>query len=113
MLAKSESLLIAYNFDPASTGYIGYSLANKMPECLASGAPLLAYGPRGVATIDYLEAAGIAEVVTENGAGGLADAIERLVLEPARGSTLAEAAMAHVDIHLSRSLVHKHFRVAV
>src|SRR3546814_2418481 len=53
-LAKSDALLIAYNFDPASTGYIGYSLANKMPECLASGAPLLAYGPRGVATIDYL-----------------------------------------------------------
>src|SRR3546814_10393869 len=64
-LAKSDALLIAYNFDPTSTGYIGYSLANKMPECLASGAPLLAYGPRGVATIDYLEAAGIAEVVTE------------------------------------------------
>src|SRR3546814_11387518 len=51
-LAKSDALLIAYNFDPASTGYIGYSLANKMPECLASGAPLLAYGPRGVATIE-------------------------------------------------------------
>src|SRR3546814_18948305 len=28
-LAKSDALLIAYKFDPASTGYIGYSLANK------------------------------------------------------------------------------------
>src|SRR3546814_12370320 len=84
-----------------------------MPECLASGAPLLAYGPRGVATIDYLEAAGIAEVVMEKGGSGLADAIERLVAEPARGAALTEAARAHVEAHLSRSMVQRRFRDAM
>src|SRR3546814_6385282 len=84
-----------------------------MPERLASGAPLLAYGPRGVATIDYLEAAGIAEVVTEKGGSGLADAIERLVAEPARGAALTEAARAHVEAHLSRSMVQRRFRDAM
>src|SRR3546814_10944453 len=84
-----------------------------MPERLASGAPLLAYGPRGVATIDYLEAAGIAEVVTEKGGSGLADAIERLVAEPARGAALTEAARAHVEAHLSRSTVQRRLQDAM
>src|SRR3546814_18344607 len=98
-LAKSDELLIAYNFDPASTGYIGYSLANKMPECLASGAPLLAYGPRGVAPIAYLEAAGIAEEATEQGGSGLADATERRVAEPASGARPTGAGRAQAEEH--------------
>src|SRR3546814_20426156 len=66
-LSEADALLIAYNFDPASIGYIGYSLANQMPECLASGAPLIAYGPRDVATIAILDAQAIAEGGAEKG----------------------------------------------
>lgn len=112
-LAESDALLVAYNFDPVSIGYIGYSLANKMPECLASGTPLLAYGPRGVATIDYLDAAGVAEVVTERDGTRLAGAIERLMDDPAHGSRLARAARTHVETHLSRSRVQSRFREAI
>lgn len=63
VLQDSDAMLIAYNFDRRSRDYIGYSIANKMPECLASGTPILAVGPRDVATIDYLEEAGAAMVV--------------------------------------------------
>jgi len=109
-LSEADALLIAYNFDPGSIAYIGYSLANKMPECLASGAPLLAYGPRGVATIDYLEAAGVAAVVTERGGSALVQAIERLVFDPGLGSSLAQSARRHVEANLSRAIVQKRFR---
>src|SRR3546814_17384578 len=81
-----------------------------MPECLASGAPLIAYGPRGVATIDYLEAQDIAEVVAEKGGSALSDAIEQLVVDPGRGAALARAARSHVQDHLSRSGVQERFR---
>ncbi|MFC3714815.1 FkbM family methyltransferase [Luteimonas soli] len=109
-LSEADALLIAYNFDPASIGYIGYSLANKMPECLASGVPLIAYGPRGVATIDYLEAAGVAVTVTEKDRSILSGAIEQLVVDPERGHALARAARRHVDEYLSRSRVQERFR---
>src|SRR3546814_19908509 len=84
-----------------------------MPECLASGAPLIAYGPRGVATIDYLEAQDIAEVVAEKGGSALSDAIEQLVVDPGRGAALARAARSHVEAHLSRSGVQERFRQAM
>lgn len=53
-LCGADALLVAYNFDAESLRYVRYSMANKLPECLASGAAILAYGPQGVATIDYL-----------------------------------------------------------
>ncbi|MFM8552616.1 MAG: hypothetical protein ACKOCD_09995, partial [Nitrospiraceae bacterium] len=64
-IAEADLLLIAYNFDEASLRYVRYSMANKLPECLASGVAVLAHGPRGIATIDYLEGARIARVVAE------------------------------------------------
>ena len=53
-IRDADTLVIAYNFDPTSKLYIRYSVANKMPECLASGIPVLAHGPSDVATIDLL-----------------------------------------------------------
>lgn len=38
-LSRAGAVLIAYNFDDDSLRYIGLSMANKLPECLASGAP--------------------------------------------------------------------------
>jgi FkbM family methyltransferase len=54
-LRTAGAVLIAYNFDEKSLRYIRLSMANKMPECLASGAPLIAHGPTATATIGYLK----------------------------------------------------------
>jgi len=64
-LQQADMLLIAYNFDAASLRYIQYSQGNKMPECLASGAPILAHGPQQATTIAYLAAHDAARVVDE------------------------------------------------
>lgn len=50
-LQGADVLLVAYNFDERSKAYIRYSVANKLPECLASGRPLLVHGPGDVATV--------------------------------------------------------------
>ncbi|CAK0779602.1 Methyltransferase, FkbM family [Gammaproteobacteria bacterium] len=65
LLQNADALLISYNFDKASTDYIGYSIANKMPESLASGTPIIAYGPSNVATIEYLHNTGAALVIEQ------------------------------------------------
>jgi hypothetical protein len=53
-LSGADIVLICYNFDDASKAYVRYSVANKLPECLASGAALLAIGPPDIATMGLL-----------------------------------------------------------
>lgn len=85
----ADIAVIAYNFDAPSQDYVRYSMANKMPECLASGAPVLAHGPRGIATIDYLaeqDCVALADDVDEH---RLAAILGDLAADSAKRTTLA------------------------
>ncbi|WP_370240681.1 6-hydroxymethylpterin diphosphokinase MptE-like protein [Pararhodobacter marinus] len=88
-LMNADVTLIAYNFDEKTGDYVKYSMANKMPECLASGAVLLAHGPKGFATIDYLNRVDGAVVVTENSDAAIEKVLRALQEDPARRSELA------------------------
>lgn len=79
LLQNSDAVLIAYNFDQRSRNYIGYSIANKMPECMASGTPILALGSAEVATIAYLDRTGTALVVDQPDQPAITKAIRKLV----------------------------------
>lgn len=70
LISTSNCLLIAYNFDPKTEKYVALSMANKMPECLVSGVPVIAFGPSSVATISFLENYGLASVINKR-AGSL------------------------------------------
>lgn len=65
-LRRSDVLIIAYNFDEKSKAYSHLSFANKTPELLASGVPVLAYGPCDMATIEYLSKNDCACVVNQH-----------------------------------------------
>ncbi|MGH8590543.1 MAG: hypothetical protein ACREXX_14775 [Gammaproteobacteria bacterium] len=88
LLIGCHLLLIAYNFDARSVAYVRYSMANKMPECLASGVPVLAYGPISIATVAYLAEHRVAEVVTTRAPALLETALRRFTSEPDYGRTL-------------------------
>ena len=108
-LAEADALVIAYNFDPISIAYTRLSLANKMPECLASGVPLLAYGPEEVATIRYLKDADCAHVVCRQDTDCLAAAIRKLVDDKALCQNLGERGRKHAAEHLSKRRVQSRF----
>ena len=91
-ISQADAVVIAYNFDAASRQYTQYSMANKMPECLASGSVLFAHGPRGLATIDYLAGVEGAVVVTEDSDAAVESALRRLQADPARRADLAAKA---------------------
>ncbi|RAH96547.1 hypothetical protein DLJ53_32065 [Acuticoccus sediminis] len=93
-LAGADVVVIAYNFDAASLAYVRHSLANKLPECLASGAALLAVGPAECATMMRLAGTGCGVRVTEDGVEPVAAALERL-LDP---SARAAVAAAQVEV---------------
>lgn len=102
-LSDADALLIAYNSDPASLLYTRHSLANKMPECLASGSPVFAHGPPDQATIKYLTQFDAAHICTSTDEAVVEGAITQLVGNPFRQLDLAERGQAvaflrrHID----------------
>jgi glycosyltransferase involved in cell wall biosynthesis len=91
-LSGADAVVIAYNYDAETLRYVRYSMANKMPECLASGAVVFAHGPQEVATINYLDSTKAAVVVKEAAEETLASALISLLENPSRRNELARAA---------------------
>lgn len=91
-LADADAVVIAYSHDVETLRYVRYSMANKLPECLASGAVVFAHGPQEVATIDYLTSIDAAVVVHETAEEPLASAIVTLLKNPARRNALSREA---------------------
>ena len=94
LLIGCHLLLIAYNFDARSIAYVRYSMANKMPECLASGVPVMAYGPMAIATVAYLVEHRVAEAVTTRDPALLETALRRFTGDPDYGRTLSDRGRA-------------------
>lgn len=108
-LCGADASVIAYNFDEASFRYVGLSLANKMPECLASGTPLLAYGPENMATISSVKKAECAKVVLHRDQKQLSDAIESLVSDFEHCRQLSDKARRYVAQNLTQEKVQQSF----
>jgi len=105
-LAEADVLLMAFNFDEASRTYIRYSVANKLPECLASGAAVLAVGPDDIGTIATMAALDVGERVTTADEQSIGDALRRLVDSPELRLEIAKRAQAvafsHFDVRHAR-----------
>ncbi|MCA1851047.1 MAG: hypothetical protein LC647_01235, partial [Beggiatoa sp.] len=99
LLIGCHLLFIAYNFDARSIAYVRYSMANKMPECLASGVPVLAYGPMAIATVAYLAEHRVAEVVTTRDPALLETVLRRFAGDPDYGRTLGARGRAFAFGH--------------
>ncbi len=94
LLAGADVLVIGYNFDADSLRYIRLSMPNKLPECLASGAAVLAVGPRAAAGIEYVAAHKLGRCVTKRADVQLVAALRRLGKDKEYRESLAETAQA-------------------
>lgn len=65
ILETADALLIAYNFDKQTFDYTSLSFANKTPECLGTGKPVLVYGNSNIATVRYFKNNGSPHVVEQ------------------------------------------------
>jgi len=93
-LSGGDAVIIAYNFDKQSKSYVQYSMANKLPECLACGAPLLAVGPKDIATLSYLDAVDCGIRINKPDEIEIAAAIKALMDSPAQRFLLADKAQS-------------------
>lgn len=112
-LKEADVTVIAYNFDAETLRYVQYSMANKMPECLASGAVLFAHGPSAAATISYLEGKDIAIVVNEESENSIERAFLELLNSPKMRQSIALNARDFVfQNHNLNNLARKFIRIA-
>lgn len=102
-LNEADVVAIAYNYDAETLRYVRYSMANKLPECLASLAVLFVHGPAEIATVDSLLGTKAAEVVTEDSDAAVQKTLLALLTDPERRSQLAKAgyerACQHHNLH--------------
>lgn len=73
--SAADCLVHAEAFDAESVDIIKNSISTKIPESLASGIPLLAYGPKGIASIEHARRTECAFVANSY------DELKRVILE--------------------------------
>lgn len=110
LLAEADVLVLAYNFDEDSLRYISLSMPNKLPEYLASGAAVLAVGPREANGIDYVLSRDLGRCVTDRDPGKLTEALRRLGTDSDYRNELAEKAQAWAFEHLDAPRISTRFQ---
>jgi glycosyltransferase involved in cell wall biosynthesis len=91
-ISGADVLLLPAGFDAAAIRYLRYSMPTKIPAYLLSGTPILAYGPREIAQMQYAANAGWARVVSEHGITGVERALRDLLDDRALRERLSSRA---------------------
>lgn len=95
------------SFDSDSRLYTRYSVSTKIPECMASRRPMLAYGPGEVASVAYVDAVKAGLAVGARDPGILRDRLRRLIgsaeLRRELGATGHDVALRHHDADRQRA----------
>jgi glycosyltransferase involved in cell wall biosynthesis len=81
-LAFADLLVILYDWDTQSRIKARLSMPTKAAEYMASGTPILLYGPPGHAVIEYASREGWGHVVSENDPEKLKEALQEIVTHP-------------------------------
>lgn len=100
LLASANALVLAYNFDERSRRYTQYSFANKTPECLASGRPVLVYGPLNIPSVRFVSENDLGWVVMKNDLGELRKALLQI---------MKSRELAAQKASIARQFIFKHF----
>lgn len=81
VLSKSSVAVHVESFSSDCAEYTRLSVSTKIPQYFAAGIPVLAYGPSGLASCQYVKSSGAGVLVDVKGGSELGDAIRTLVLE--------------------------------
>ena len=65
-LSEADVLLHIESFEENYVKFTKYSLSTKIPQYMAAGKPILAYGPIGIASIEHIKQVNAGKVICEN-----------------------------------------------
>jgi glycosyltransferase involved in cell wall biosynthesis len=112
-LAAADALVLPINYDTETVDFIRYSMPTKVPAYMASGTPILVYGPSGVAQVDYAAREGWGLVVNERSPLVLDEALRRILHDEALRETLRRRAQALAREHHDAARVRANFQDAL
>lgn len=81
VLSESDIAVHVESFSSECAEYTRLSVSTKIPQYFAAGIPVLAYGPPGLASCQYVRSSGAGVLVDQRGGSALGDAIRTLALE--------------------------------
>lgn len=100
VLRRSDILVHAESFGELTETFARWSISTKLPEYLGAGRPILAYGPRQLASVSYVHHLGAGIAVDVRDSDALVWALCRLVSsEPERIETGLRARQAALEFH--------------
>ncbi|MBF0518696.1 MAG: hypothetical protein HQK92_03125 [Nitrospirae bacterium] len=109
-LREATILLLPVNFDRKSVNYIKLSMPTKVPFYLASGTPVLLYGPSEVAQVKYATCEGWGYVVNQMGVEHIKKGIIELINNRELRQTLSKKAREIALKNHSDSVVRTKFQ---
>jgi len=92
ILKDADLLCLPINFDLSSITYLGYSFQTKVPEYMASGTPVLIYGPTENPNVKYAKNYQWAAIVDQRDRKLLMSTINELIANPDRRKYLGQNA---------------------
>lgn len=96
---RVDILLHVESFDPNIMEKVRYSFSTKITDCLQSGAAVVAIGPDGIASIEYLKKIAGVTVITEP--SKIQPLLEELVSDNDRLNENKHIIRAYSEVHLS------------
>jgi glycosyltransferase involved in cell wall biosynthesis len=94
LLTTADLLVLPFNFDSGSADYIRLSMPTKVPAYMASGTPVLVYGPKNIAAVQYALDEGWAYVLSQPGVAGVQSRLQRLMSDESLRQSLGRRAQS-------------------
>jgi len=113
LLRAADVLVLPIDFDRDSIEYIRFSLPTKVPAYMATGVPVLVYGPPGVASVKYAKTEGWAHVIEERSSEALKQGILRLCVDKQLRALLSQRARRLAALKHDARQVREQFREAI
>lgn len=108
VFSEADFLILPYDFSEKSLNFIKYSMPTKAPEYMASGTPIIVFGPDDTAMVEYAKDYQWAKVVTINDTNVLAKAIKELLNSGGLRKRLSQKAVYLAETqHDSKKVTHE------
>ena len=92
VMGRSMAVIHTESFDADMVSIVRFSVSTKIAESMMYGPCLIAYGPEGIASVDYLKRNGAAFVISDP--GDLSDGLRRILTDGALREKIVENARA-------------------
>lgn len=112
-ICSADILLLPTNFDHRSIDFIRYSMPTRVPAYLASGTPILLYGPSEVAQVQYAEKSSWGLVLVNRDIEMLKEAIMSLIEDTKYRAKLSACACKTALESHDVQHVHEIFRMSL